>query len=395
MNSRDTWTIFRRECLSAIRDRRALNSSLAYAVMGPVILALALSATLKRQAEPQTFTVVVEGRAKAEPGSAVPDDVGDLEERLRTSQLTVVHEADAEATIRRRQALVGLVVDPGAQSEIDRGSQARVAVVFDVTQTGAQAAVDRVKGIVAGWASDIAAARLISRGVAPSVTAPVRLSERDLATREARAGLALAALPLFLLMAVFVCGLPAALDGTAGERERGSLEPLLLAPVSRLSIAVGKWLAASLMAGLGVVVTLGVAVAVFRMKSLAELPFTLDRFDAAAILLGLLPVALMASAVQAFIGLQSKTFKEAQAQGNLLILIPMVPGFLVAFGASLPKAAAVTPIIGHQILVERILKGQSPEMFGTLILSALTLAIAVVVVLTMARQLNQEATRLT
>jgi hypothetical protein len=110
-----------------------------------------------------------------------------------------------------------------------------------------------------------------------------------------------------------------------------------------------------------------------------------------SILIGLLPVALLASAVQAFIGLQSKTFKEAQAQGNLLILVPMVPGFLVAFGASLPEAAAFTPIIGHQLLVEEILKGQNPRMLSTLVLSALTLAIAGGAVVTMSRQLNREA----
>ena len=395
MNIREVVTIFGREFTSAIRDRRALNSSLAYPVMGPVILALALSATLKRQAEPQSFTIVMQGLAEAVDGSAAQNDLDDLREKLRTSQLTLAHSSDAEGAVKSRQALVGVIVEPRAQAEIDRGSQARVSVVYDVTHSGAQAAVDRVKGIVASWASDVTTARLIARGVAPSIISPVRLSERDLATREARAGLAMAALPLFLLMAVFVCGLPAALDGPAGERERGSLEPLLLAPVSRLSIAVGKWLAASLMAGLGVLVTLGVAVAVFRMKSLAELPFALGRLDAVAILVGLLPVALMASAVQAFIGLQSKTFKEAQAQGNLLILVPMIPGFLVAFGASLPKAAAMTPIIGHQLLVEQILKGQSPEMFPIVVLSSLTLAIAIGAVLTMSRQLNREATRLT
>jgi|CXWL01.1.fsa_nt_gi sodium transport system permease protein len=394
MNPKEILTIFRRECLSAIRDRRALNSSLAYAVMGPAILALALSASMKRQAEPQAFMVALQGIEAADT-KAVQDDLDDLRERLVVSQLAVVHSNDATQAVQHREALVGLVVESDAQAQLNAGAAAKVAVVYDVTHAGAQAAADRVKGIVLGWGSDLAGARLISRGVAPSVTAPVRLSERDLATREARAGLALAALPLFLLMAVFVCGLPAALDGTAGERERGSLEPLLLSPVSRFSIAVGKWLAASLMAALGVVVTLGVAVAVFRMKSLAELPFALDRFDVAAILIGLLPVALLASAIQAFIGLQSKTFKEAQAQGNLLILVPMVPGFLVSFGASLPEAAAFTPIIGHQLLVEGILKGQNPGMLDALILSALTLSIAAGVVVTMSRQLNREATRLT
>jgi sodium transport system permease protein len=195
-------------------------------------------------------------------------------------------------------------------------------------------------------------------------------------------------------MAVFVCGLPSALDATAGERERGSLEPLLLSPVSRASIAVGKWLAASLMAILGAGLTLLVAQAALRLPSLAELPFGLGGLDMMRVIVALIPLALLASALQALIGLQSGTFKEAQAQGNLLILVPMVPGFLVAFGAAVPPIAAKIPVIGHQLLIEQVLKGGTPRFGETIALSIETLLLSALFIAVMARQLDRDAKRL-
>src|SRR6185369_12619459 len=135
--------------------------------------------------------------------------------------------------------------------------------------------------------------RLAVRGVAPAAVQSVQVDERDLANPASRAAQLTAILPFFVLMAVLYGALNAALDTTAGERERGSLEPLLMTPTSRLALVLGKW---------GAVSSVGMLIAVLsclsflpaqswlRSETLAAL-FRFGLREAALFLSLLLPLA--------------------------------------------------------------------------------------------------------
>ena len=114
-------------------------------------------------------------------------------------------------------------------------------LVLSSANPRAQAGASRLARLLQGFAQEQAMLRLAWRGVAPAALQAIDVDERDLASPAARAAQWATLVPFFMLMAVLYGALHAALDTTAGERERGSLEPLLMNPVSPLALVLGKW----------------------------------------------------------------------------------------------------------------------------------------------------------
>lgn len=373
-----------KECLEGIRDRRALGAALAYAVLGPLLVGV-LVGSLSRQETESGFTVGLqrEGRAPALARALA-------EEGIRVDPVT-----DAAAAVRDSTLDVALEVPESYAEDLEAVRPARVLLYADSTRSASQHHAARVKTLVARLASRIASLRLITRGVAPDVASPLVVEERDIATREAKAAPFFAALPLFLMLAPFVCGLSAAIDATAGERERGSLEPLLLSPVARPAIALGKWAAVTAQSAVGVVATTAVAFLVFRSPLLGNAPFGLEAETAAKFLVLLLPLSAFAAAAMMLMALSSKSFKEAHAKGSTLLLAPMIPGFLFAFGTVAPQSwMRALPVFGHQLLCADAIRGDSVLPGTVLQLGAVTLLAAAILVHALARRLDRDGAAL-
>jgi sodium transport system permease protein len=253
--------------------------------------------------------------------------------------------------------------------------------------------VHRAQRMLEGYARQMGALRLIARGVSPQIAAPVLVEELDLATPEKQAANALGMLPLFLLMTVFVGGMHLAIDSTAGERERGSLEPLLLNPVTRTAIVAGKWVAAVLMTLLAVVVSLsGFLVALSRVP-LQDLGVKvhLGPVEVATLLGILVPLMLAAAGLQMLLATFARTFKEAQTYVSLLTFIPMLPG--VAITLHPIKSVGwmmMVPALGQTLLVTDVLRGEGVPVAMLLLAGAGALAAAAVCVSVTIRLFGQE-----
>lgn len=188
-------------------------------------------------------------------------------------------------------------------------------------------------------------------------------------------GPALATLPIFLLMAAFVASMSVAIDVTAGERERGSLEPLLLHPVSRHALATGKWLATVLFSGWGMLVALTAIQVVLRTDRLQRLHLPIDFTGAGLppLLALLLPLALFAPAAQKLAAIGARTAREAHTWLSMIMFVPMVPGFLFAFGVLAPADwMRPMPILGHHVLVSELVRGDVPGAGITIALAVVT-----------------------
>ena len=196
------------------------------------------------------------------------------------------------------------------------------------------------------------------------VRTPVRLEELDIATTQQRSANFLSFIPLFIIMAAFVSGMNVAIDTTVGERERGSLEPLLITPVSRNAIVVGKWLVTVVFASVGIVLVLAGTLFMLRRMPLEDLGVRLDvgALEVVAILAGVVPLAFLASGVQLLVSTFARSFKEAQTYVSLLIFIPMIPGMAATVGA-LPTESwmVVVPSLGQQMLLTEVLGGEDPD----------------------------------
>ena len=193
---------------------------------------------------------------------------------------------------------------------------------------------------------------------------------------------------VFALVAAFGGGMNVALDATAGERERRSLVPLLLNPVSSLDLVIGKWLATSVF-GLGsVALNLAGFVAVLSWSAFGPLHASAASL-AIWVVLGLAPLALLGSAVQLAVAANSRSAKEAHSWLSMLVFLPMLIGmFIVFFPGWMGDWWMITPIVGQQLLIARGLDG-SPSLLPAVVLATATLVAAVPALLAARGVLNR------
>ncbi len=196
---------------------------------------------------------------------------------------------------------------------------------------------------------------------------------------------------IFTLVAAFIGGMNVAMDVVAGERERRSLLPLLLNPVSRPTVIAGKWLATSIFSVGGLAVTLAAFAAVCRVVA-PSTPLLSMPALVSWVLLGLLPLAILAAALQVAISTASRTAKEAQTYLSLLIFFPMgVAMFLLFFPQQLGPWAAFVPIAGQQLIVQSGMNSGHWPIVQAFILALMTTGLAAVIVLASGRMLRRDS----
>jgi sodium transport system permease protein len=255
-----------------------------------------------------------------------------------------------------------VVVPPDFEAALRRGEAPIVEVVSDASNRRAQAGATRIERLLRGFARERTALTLALRGVSIEVLDPVQVESRDLASAQSRAAQFTGMLPFFVLMAVIYGALHAALDTTAGERERGSLEPLLMNPPARWSIVAGKW---------GAVACVSVLIAV--LSSLSFLPaqwllrsdtlqalFRYGPREALLFVVLLVPFAAALSAVLMGVAIRSRTFKEAQAGSTIVVLAASLVPLVVVLnpGAESPWQLWV-PALAQNVLMTRVLRGEA------------------------------------
>ena len=383
------WIVFCKEILDALRDRRTLLMVvLSSVVIGPVILIAlsALVASIEERAESRTVLALGMEHAPT------------LRNFLERQTYTVsVAPADHERQLRERK--LGdpvLVVPADFEAALAAGERPLIELVSASANTRAQSGVGRLARLLRGFNQEQVTLRLAWRGVAPSLLESVQVEERDLADPKARGAQFTGMLPFFVLMAVLYGALNAALDSTAGERERGSLEPLLMNPVSPMALVAGKW---------GAVAAVGMLIAVLsclsflpaqwllRSETLAAM-FQFGLREAALFLALLLPMAAMLSALMMAIAIRCKSFKEAQANNTVVILVVSLLPLFTVFNQEGEQAWHLwAPALAQVTLMNRVLKG---EWISGLDLGVPLLAAAAVTALCLAfiaRRLRQAAVR--
>ena len=360
--------VFAKEALDAVRDRRSVASALIYSLFGPLVIALVLSTIAKSNDEDKPLRLPVTGAEHA------PSLIRYLEQ----NRVEVVRApADLRNAVRAGDVDVALVIPPQFAKDFRVSKPAEIEVVHDQSRNGSKTPVRRVERLLESYGGQAAALRLSARGISPQVAQPVRLREVDLSTAASRAALALGSFPIFLLMAAFVGGMNVAIDTTAGERERGSLEPLLVQAVPRIDLVTGKWLAAAAFNLLAVVLTLLFSFLMLRWDRLERLdvPVALSAGDTLRLLSVLLPLVLLVPALQMLIALFARSFKEAQTQMSLLLFLPMILGLLLSLQTlEIEPWMRTVPLLAEQVMIGDLLRGQ-PVSAGVQALAAvLTLA---------------------
>ena len=368
---RGAWTVYRKELVDALRDRRTLLMVLLSSVaIGPLVLVLI-----------STLISGIERRAEAREVVAVGIEHAPTLRNYLERQTYTIKPAPADYEELLRASKLGdpvLVVPKGFDEDLARGEVPVVEVVGSSANQRAQSGTGRLIRLLGGYNREEATLRLAVRGVSPAALEAMQIEERDVANPSARAAQLAPMVPLFVLVAVMYGTLNAAWDTTAGERE-----PSLMTPPARPALVLAKW---------GAVATVGMLIAVLscfsflpgqwllRSETLAAL-FQFGWREAAAFVGLLLPLAGALAAVLMAIAIRCKSFKEAQANATVVVLgvslLPLVTVFNqegeAAWHLWVPALAQIT-------LMGRVLKGDPiamPDLLGPVGVSVALAALGV------------------
>lgn len=379
--------VLRKELDDTFRDRRSLFNSLLSALLGPLMLLILLSViggvSAGRAERPLELPVAGAERA--------PGLIAFLEQRNVAVRPA---PADPEAAVRAGEAEAVLVVGEGFAGRLAEGLPAPVRLVADTSRQSAAGTIERASRLLEAYGDQLGALRLQARGVSPSVVAPLAVELVDTATAQSRAAGLLNILPYFLIFAVFVGGMGLTIDMTAGERERGSLEPLLINPLARGELVLGKLAAALVPTLLSVLLALAGFAAVINLSPLDRqlgVSLSLDPLAFAAIFLITLPMALLAGALQMIIATTARSVKEAQSYLGFLPLIPALPGLFLAFIPIRPALwMMLVPTFGQQLLINQLMRGEAVSPLFVAASAAVTLAAGVLLALVAMRLFGRE-----
>ena len=300
--------------------------------------------------------------------------------------------ADPEAAVRAGDVDLVLVIDEEYGERFRSVRPAVVRIVHDSSRTASRRTIGRMRTLLRAYSSQVAVLRLIARGVSPEVVQAVRVDDLDLATPAQSAARFFAMLPMFLIMVAFIGGMNVAIDATAGERERQSLEPLLVNPVSRAALTTGKWITTCLFGLVATVLTLLVFVLMMRFVPLEDLDVQLGLGARQLLLMSVViaPLALLASALQMFVATFARSFKEAQTYVSLLIFVPIIPSTVLQFYPLQSTGwMMLVPALSHHLLLVDVMGGE-PVMAPSVATSAVATTLLAIGFLALTSRLLQQ-----
>ena len=229
------WIVFCKEFVDNIRDRRTLLSSFSVAIMGPIffvgVMVFVLDRALGESDQPVRFAVV-----GAEFAPQLMAFLGS-----QNTEMEKIEAQDPRSLVTDGSHRLVLVINPDYAERYARGNVNTLILIHDSSEfSSTRRNLAQLRGYISQYSRTIGSLRLWLRGIDPSISSPITTQELDVASPAARALTVLASLPYFLVLVIFMGGFYLAIDTTAGEREHGSLEPLLTQPASRAQLVMGK-----------------------------------------------------------------------------------------------------------------------------------------------------------
>lgn len=385
------WRVFAKEVRENLRERRTLMSALIFGpLLGPVLIASLLSLSLRNAGaqsdRPLHLTVSHAERAP------------DLLAYLRQYNVRIKTVAEDQGAARREVAAHRgeevLLVPDDFGARLAAGQPSPLLLFADESDTESARSVERIAGLVNQYGATIARLRLVARGLDPLLTEPIVLHAVDISTPAARSALTLGMVSYLVLLTTLMGGVYLAIDTTAGERERGSLEPLLTMPVRREYLIYGKVMAACAYMTLSLALTVTAFSIALRFVGLERFGMTVDfgPWVAVGMVLACLPFVPLGAALMTLVAAFTRTYREAQTYVGLVLIVPTLPLVFAAVLGLQPRAALMAvPSLGQHFIIQSLMRMQPlPAAYVALSVCS-TLALGALLVFAAGRLYRREA----
>lgn len=381
MSWRTVLLVYAKELRETLRDRRTLVLMVLLPLGLYPIVGIGLTQWMVAQRVAREDRASVIGMA----GASWPA----LERALSRRKLIRLAGRGTPAQVRSGQLDAVVQVEPDYPKRLSEDGTAGVRVYFDSTQENSTLAEERVKSALSGWASALREERLKRRGLPLSLADPLRVDRHSLATpQEVGAHAMTGVLPLLLLLMVFLGAFYPAIDLTAGEKERGTLETLFTTPAPRLAVVTGKYLVVATLAtmtgalnlgSIGLTFALGFGPALRAAKIATAVPWSLIALTA----LALIPAALFFAALMIALAALARSSKEGQqVLAPIYMACVVVAGVVQMPGIELNALTATVPVANVALLTRELIRGRlaigpmALAMISTLVYAFVALRLA-------------------
>lgn len=373
------WIILRKEVTDNLRDRRTLTTLVVSIIITPLLmfgLIWFTEKTVKEEtdlanAEPVELPVV--GAVNAP----------NLMSWLRQNNIKVIDPpSDPKAAVEAGTYRAVLVIPKEYAARYREGKTAPVTMLHDSSISGLEKiGFGTAVSALQAYSQKIGSMRLLARGIESSTIQAIQVNTSDVARPEAKAGQLLNMLPYLIVMFIMAGGMYLAIDSTAGEREKGSLEPLITQPVERSTILLAKLSATIVFSSLTLLLMLtGFAIA-FKYMPIESVSVSVGVIKVAKIFIFCLPLVFLGSALMVLLASFTKSHKEAQSYLSMVMLVPTLPLIMLGFLSPEPSTSTMwIPSLSHGLIILETIKGDSipisliglSALVSTLCASALT-----------------------
>jgi sodium transport system permease protein len=383
--------VFLKEFRENLRERRTLYTALILGpLLGPALFAGLLALQLHRGlgAADRALPVAVAH------GERAPNLLAFLSEAGAAVTATELTGDDARRAVQSHRYERLLVVPEEYAASLGAGTPAPLELYADASDAGAAADTERLRALLAQYSSRLARLRVVARGIDPLVLNTLAVQDLDVSTPVTRSVLLLGTLSYLMLLTMLMGGMYLAIDATAGERERGSLEPLLTLPVRRAQLIFGKILAACAYMLLSLILTVTAFAILTRFIGLERLGMSINLGPRVALRLVLycLPLVPLGAALMTLVAAYTRTYREAQSYLGLVLLVPTLPlVFAGVLGLRPTLALMAIPSLSQHFLITSLLRDEPLPLSFVVLACGTTLAAGALLVALAGRLYRREA----
>ena len=382
--------VFVKEVIDNFRDRRTLASALIMGpLFGPMLFAFVINLSIERSLDDidRTMELPVIGQQYA------PNLLGYLESHNIEVVAGPADRAAAIAAVTTGALDVIVLVPEDFGEQLADAIPAKIELISDQANTQADRDARRVRTALRTYSQELAALRLVARGISPTVLRPINIDEVDVSTPSGRSAMLLGMMSYFFIFALLMGGMYLAIDTTAGERERGSLEPILSLPVTRGRLMLGKIAATCMFMAVSLLLSLCSFYIALRFMPLEQLGMT-PNFGPDVVVAAffvLAPFILLGASLMTLVASFTKSYKEAQTWLSVVLIAPTLPILIVSILTLRPQLEFMfVPSLSQHLLLVDMIKNEPVNLLHVAISVSSTLLIGAALTWICARLYRRE-----